>query len=420
MKKQLVWFVLLLGLVLAGCNDENEVLYVTDDEFLIKNGIEDVVRVFQVDRVEKETMVIYYGNRKGKDWFALFDAKSGILLEEWYGKDREYVKPEYDAPSAMMYRLFSKLKSGDYVYEYHFYQEGSDGSDDISQLVRLRDNQKVEYGFEFDGNIRPYKALTENRFLASRGEYKSVIVDFEGNICVEDARTEDRGELEQPWYTGFQGDKVWIGYYDEEENFQEVVSSEKFERNRKVHIGYGEYEEFYIDHISITEVLETDRGYAFCSNYGDADITDVFFINEDKLVFVPSLQIDYYNSVLRNWYDGSILVEGRLVLSVDGEIIMEYQSSMQKDDEPLSYDEVIRQRYVGNGFARYNCLKNEIVWSVYIDKLDGVKSDAKVTMTLLEKNGEEWSYQCEIVNRDGSKSCFKFELNVETGKITYL
>ena len=103
MKKQLVWFVLLLGLVLAGCNDENEVLYVTDDEFLIKNGIEDVVRVFHEDRVEKETTVMYYGNRKGKDWFALFDEKSGILLEEWYGKDREYVRSEFDISMESMF-----------------------------------------------------------------------------------------------------------------------------------------------------------------------------------------------------------------------------------------------------------------------------------------------------------------------------
>lgn len=38
----------------------------------------------------------------------------------------------------------------------------------------------------------------------------------------------------------------------------------------------------------------------------------------------------------------------------------------------------------------------------------------------LEKNVEEWPLQYEIVNRDSGKSCFKFELNVETGKITYL
>lgn len=419
MKKQLVWFVLLLGLVLAGCNDENEVLYVTDDEFLIKNGIEDVVRVFHEDRVEKETTVMYYGNRKGKDWFALFDEKSGILLEEWYGKDREYVRSEFDISMESMFRFCSKLKSGDYVYEYHFYQEGSDGSDDISQLVRLRDNQKVEYGFEFDGNIRPYKALMENRFFASRGEYKSVIVDFEGNICVEDVRQVNNEKLEHSWYTGFQGDKVWIGYYDGEENFQEVVSSEKFERNRKVHVGYGEYKEFYIDHISITEVLETDRGYAFCSNYGDADITDVFFINEDKLVFVPSLQINYYNSVLRNWYDGSILVGRQFALSLDGKILREFSQYYPNDEaKPVSYDEAIC--CYDRSICRYNYLKGESVWYVNIDKLSNIESDAKVTMTLLEKNGEEWSYQCEIVNRDGSKSCFKFELNVETGKITYL
>lgn len=411
---------LLLGLVFAGCSDENDVFYETNDEFLKKNGIEDVVKVFHKDNVENETSVMYYGNRKGKDWFALFDAKSGILLEEWYGKDREYVRPEFDGLESTGQQLFTKLKSGGYVYVYHFCP------DEIRQLVRLRDNQKVEYGVELDDNIYLHEALTENRIYGVKNpEYEYVIFDFEGNVLVRDASKTIDEEGSEYLFTGFKEDKVWIGYYDEEGNFQEVVSSEKFERNRKVHIGYGEYKEFYIKTIDVSSMLETDRGYAFLSHYGNTDynkhLTDVFFINGDKLVFVPSLQIDYNsdNSYLRNWYAGSVLAGRKFVLSLDGEIIKEYQSAIQEDDEPLSYDEVIRRWWI-NGFERYNCMKNEIVWSVKIDKLESVESDAKVTMTLLAKNEELWSYQCEIVNRDGSKSHFKFELNVETGKITYL
>lgn len=41
-------------------------------------------------------------------------------------------------------------------------------------------------------------------------------------------------------------------------------------------------------------------------------------------------------------------------------------------------------------------------------------------MTLLEKKGQIWSYRYNIVNEDGSKSEFKFNLNVETGEVTYL
>lgn len=417
MKKQLVWFMLLLGLVLAGCSDENDVFYETNDEFLKKNGIEDVVKVFHKDNVENETSVMYYGNRKGKDWFALFDAKSGILLEEWYGKDREYVRPEFDISTVSMFRLCSKLKSGGYAYVYYFYP------DEIKQLVRLRDNQKVEYGVELDDDISLHEALTENRIYGLKNpEYEYVIFDFEGNVLVRDASKTIDEEGQEYLFTGFKDDKVWIGYYDEEGDFHEVVSSEKFERNRKVHMGYGEYEEFYIKTIGCSDLLKTERGYAFLSfYYGNTDykkrLTDVFFINGDKLVFVPLSQI-YYNSYLRNWYAGSVLAGGRFVMSLDGEILKEFVTTVSKDDEPVSYDEAIRCN--DRSIYRYNYLKGESVWSVNIDKLDEIESDAKVTMTLLAKNEELWSYQCEIVNRDGSKSHFKFELNVETGKITYL
>lgn len=74
----------------------------------------------------------------------------------------------------------------------------------------------------------------------------------------------------------------------------------------------------------------------------------------------------------------------------------------------------------GNKFLRYDCVENREVWNTEIDKPENVQSHARITTTLLEKKGQIWSYRYNIVNEDVSKSEFKFNLNVETGEVTYL
>ncbi len=184
--KKLVSAFMLLGMswFMTGCGEKEESIlpetYVTYDDLLNKNNIEDVVEVFQRtnlwnDGFIDDSKIMYYGNRKGKDWFALFDKQSETLLGEWYGKERAYVRPEgsfYDGEG-----YFEQLKNGKYIGSYYF------EPDSIGELVRLSDNQKVEYGFEWSSPDNYFSALTEDRILydeiPGRG---GVVRDFTGNI----------------------------------------------------------------------------------------------------------------------------------------------------------------------------------------------------------------------------------------------
>lgn len=77
MNRSTILVMLLCLFTLVGCKDnETAIVYETNDDLLNRNNITDVVMVFQ--RIEQEGETLYYGNRKGKDWFALL-----IILEHY-------------------------------------------------------------------------------------------------------------------------------------------------------------------------------------------------------------------------------------------------------------------------------------------------------------------------------------------------
>ena len=66
---------------------------------------------------------------------------------------------------------------------------------------------------------------------------------------------------------------------------------------------------------------------------------------------------------------------------------------------------------------RKNYQSGETVWITEIPQLKDAQSDARITDTLLEKDGTIWKYHFEVVNKDGSRYDFYLNLNVETGEI---
>lgn len=406
MNKWLLGVAMWLVFLCSGCGDD-EITYYTSDLFA-KNNITDVVRVFQSGQVEEGASEIYYGIRKGKDWFALFDKKSGLLKEEWYGKERFYDNKKEPLISGTQLDFFKKLKNGEYVHIYGF--------DGVRQIVYLLPDQKVKYGWTLEEDTWLLEVVEGKGFLGIKeGNTGLVVYDFEGDICVNNASREMIDGC--VWCVGFQEDKVWVGFCDEKGNFREVIGDENFERKRKVHLGYGEYKDIFIDKISIGGVIKTSFGYVLKPFYDyDYYCSDIFFINNGRLIFIP---LDKgYGRDFREWYDGSFLVDGKYVLSSDGNKLVEFTRDASGDLEPLSCS--IAVECGDRTFCCYDYVKNEQKWYTFIDKLNNVQSDAKITMSLLEKRESVWKYRCDIVNRDGSKSNFKFELNIEDGKMTYL
>lgn len=414
----ILWLVVCL--FLFGCGEDDKVRYETDNELLNRNNITDVVQVFQTANQEEGTLL--YGNRKGKDWFALFNI-SGLLQEEWYGKD---CKNESYYLSDLENSSFRKLQNGNYGFIYYFSPE------EMKQAVYLCDNQKVEYGFELCRSTDVYP-LEEDRFFVRLKRFdmgigldSCWISDFAGNKIVTNVYSTDS------LYTGFQENKVWVGYYDSENNWLEAIGIKPFERNRKEHIGYGEYKEYSIDEIVVNShanYIKTNYGIAFLGTgreYGDTyyvnidDFSDVFIVNNGFVYYYPSLNyssLNNYESGIRNWFEGNILIGKKFVFSPIAELLAEFKIQVEETDEIISLNEGIRFSY--NSLFRINYINGESIWNTGIEKLYSVPSDARITMTIKDKGATLWLYHCDIVNLDGSRSAFEFDLNIETGEISY-
>ncbi len=399
----IVWMV--LSLFLLGCSENDKVVYETENALLNQNNITDVVQVFQ--EVSQEEGTLLYGNRKGKDWFGLFNSSSGMLQEEWYGKDRYYERPEMlSLPSGSFYLSFpfKKLHNENYAFLYYFTPE------EVIQAVYLCENQQVEYGFIKDENMTVISVIEEDRFQGFFDNETPIIYDFEGKIYVDGFSS----NTEYSFYTGFCNDKVWLGYYNDEDNWQEIIGTETFERNRRIHLGYGEYEDFYINNINIRNLTATDWGFVFVSIY--RSFLDVFCINEGMIYDYISLPLKH-DGQIRNWLDENILIDKSIVLSPKAELVAEFTESVDDSDEIISMEEGIRFQY--NSFSRINYAEGTTIWETGVEKLYSVPSDARIIMTVKDKGATLWLYHCDIVNLDGSRSAFEFDLNIETGEISY-
>lgn len=401
MNRSTILVMLLCLFTLVGCKDnETAIVYETNDDLLNRNNITDVVMVFQ--RIEQEGETLYYGNRKGKDWFALFD-NTGTLQEEWYGKDR-YCQHSNDL-TLDRNEPFKVLENGMYAFVYDFRPE------DIRQAVYLCNNQNVEYGFVLDDDMSIRAILDKDRFLINEEVY-----DFAGNILVNDVRYSDG------ICVGFQNDKVWVGFEDKEKGWREVVGAESFERNRTVHLGYDKYEDIYVGTIYVGSSIVTDFGLAFVPRYDISSYSHnsdgVFIINKDKLIFY-SCQMGM-NALLRNWWDGMILAGNKYVISPEGEQLTEFKEGPSDEDIIISLTEGLRINdygYVDGNIELVNYEEGTTVWSTDIPQLEKANWDARVTTTILEKNASIWKINFKVVNRDGSQFSFDISIDIESGEL---
>lgn len=414
-KKELfpLLFISLLALcfMVAGCGKDDGISYVTDNELLNRNNITDVTHLFSWEKHEDE-QDFCYGIRKGKDWFALFD-NTGILWKEWYGKDRgnESFTISYGGTDWL-----KEFGVGEFLYIINY------SIDDCKQLVRLTSNQSVEYGAELD-SMTIARIVTENLFLASPLEKDNYnMYDFEGNIVANDVMFSNMSSYPYEIFIGFKDSKVWISYTDENKNWHEAIGLDPFERNRTVNLGYGEYKNFYVERIYTRRFIMTEWGFA-CIPYYNFDNkilpTDcVFLCNGNEIIYYPC---EKDPAQLRNWYDGTVLIDNEEVVSPNGESLAYFASSVESATEPISLTDGINFCVPGYRevyrFNRKNYQSGETVWITEIPQLKDAQSDARITDTLLEKDGTIWKYHFEVVNKDGSRYDFYLNLNVETGEI---
>lgn len=124
-----------------------------------------------------------------------------------------------------------------------------------------------------------------------------------------------------------------------------------------------------------------------------------------------------------------------LVISQEGEKVTEFEENGLDDDfmletlcsRPSSYSSIIKVTRARNwadytvvSIDNYDLVKQENIWSVNIDALGSSSVNDRFTTEILEQNKNSWIMEATVTSFDGKSKKAKFELNIETGEITYL
>lgn len=222
-----------------------------------------------------------------------------------------------------------------------------------------------------------------------------------------------------------------LGYIDKDGYLHEYTSKETFERDLKIHLGYGEYKNIRVSYIDYVDLKKTEWGYVLLPVYHTTNGTDesyyadVFIINEAELITIPlNRDNNIHNSTIQDWYDGSILINSKYVLSPKGEILYEGDFP-NKEDINISINIISYTDWIGINSSNwiYKCNYKKNIWSSHIASLNKYfngTNNPKLTFTITNKSNNLWTYCCDILNYDGSKAQEIFKINIETGEITYL
>lgn len=433
-------YLFILGSLFSSCEESNSVDYESDD-ILKKNNITDVVEIFQQKRlVADNTMYLYTGVRNQHDWFALFDTESGLLIREWYGQKRNYIKPKDPIYSFIYPFFFDKENENEFYFIYEYF---SDTYDKEVQLVAIKNNS-VEYGTKFQTEADTINAIEadtvkylskQNRFWIEKSGHSSII-DFDGNIVVHSLSPGYEYDNKK-WYLGFKNDLGYLAIQDND-TLHEYIFNEGIEWNRVKYLGYGKYENYKIESFySIGMLARTNIGYIIIPTYNTDSkkstiVEDVFILGNNTHKFIRLDNCDYFlneeNKVdkVLPWFNGSILLYKKYVISPNLEIIAEgsyskYGNFTSDSYVPVSYSDwvVIDMSGTRGHMERYNN-KEELLWSLSLDLLDKYRDDVhdpQYTLKLEHKNSNLYTFTCDILTYDGNRYKETFTVNVDTGEL---
>lgn len=412
--------VLCLCFFFTGCDKEDEIVYYTDD-LLAKNGINDVEVLFSNETI-KDHSVWYYGLRKGKEWFALFDKSANSLTKEWYGKEISIKDLDYLASTYWSCPEPGKIGNDEYLL-WCIPCAGRIKTNVVKlQLTHLQADGSVKYGKALtDDKDWPYFFLKGKGWLATSqsGNDRCIYDSSFEKIIVEDVAINEWDSLQM--FTGFYNDRLWLGFVKDQSILtNEYLAEKPFERKRKVHLGYGQYKEYTIKNVYMSVNLSIKGGYAFIPSYLTTDNEyigqDVILLNDEKIIYCP-LDDGSTTFSLRAWYKESILVNDKYVISPQGEKLYEgdFFSMYYDYNIPTSYSSWMKMNQYGIYMYKVGA---DCVWYTLFDA--PIASNAKITYSLLKQEGNIWTFRCDIVNYDGSKEQMTFNVNIETGELIFL
>ena len=288
---------------------------------------------------------------------------------------------------------------------------GKDDKDE-QEVISIIDNGNLsEYKGYIDNNLYDIECLAHNMAV---GDKNIKTVTFSGL------------KNNHLYLRSVQFDTLYRNDYSKWKTVIEWEDTEITAKEQKMHLGYGNYETFfiekvypyavYIDNVNFSSMLRLN---------GDSRIIKslLIFKNADS---IKKRLIDDYSLNAVTWYHGSILTRSSqsyttnfCCYSAKGDTIYTSTPNSFPDANaiPISYEESISVNNYDLTIAKYNWKEGKQVWSVKVASPYNEPSNSKYTLTLLDKSTNIWKYKVDIVYYDGTKKDFMFTVNVNDGKV---
>ena len=230
--------------------------------------------------------------------------------------------------------------------------------------------------------------------------------------------------VKQANFIGLKNKQLWVSSFNAEDKSKiiEWTDNKEFDRIRRVYKGYGEYEEFTIQGISLFQIIPIDNNFAASLTYSNNGkvISALLFKkgNETKEVLTRNLGIS-------TGYDNSI-INDKCCYSLSGDTICVAEKGFGYSNvgtlytsEFISHEEAIYTHRDNKGFfvGRRNFKLGEDLWHIQVPQLNDEPADAKIEVSVEDNSKRVWKYNVNIIHYDGTKKNVTFEVDIDNGTI---
>lgn len=237
-----------------------------------------------------------------------------------------------------------------------------------------------------------------------------------------------QGDISAVMFSGIRKGKLWFGKFDKEtrEQVYEWNDTEYLPQNRDKCLPDGTTKNIPIKYALIGGPLTTiGDSYVFIVYSGSnliystpytTDFYDLYFLKGDQIIKHQGITEVY--TQIRPWATGTIITEGYpwCCFSLTGEKLYSFHEGVSAGT-PINIEECINATLAG--LKRVNLKTGEIKW------LTGkIYEDIPLTAQSLMyrdkiKDDVTWTYALMILDGLNIKETRTFDINIETGKITY-
>lgn len=432
MKHITSFFLLFFTFLLFSCNSEENISYITDNDYLNQNNIQDVVHIYCTTCVSDSTCysttdeVLIHGVRNDKFWFAVFKEDTKKLVNEWFCTMPESI---YDYGFHYKYATATaptwKLNNGCYVFNY---------VSEESTFYFLGEKNQAKQIYKTDDDIFLLFANEVVIALYNRN-LKYTILNIDGDVLIDSAD----GDFRNPTQVQENEDVLFSKLHDDSltifalrlknQHTTYATFKDKFNRNVQIDHGWGEIENSYITRIVVRQKHLFDNGglcVVGCQLKHEFDyFVNMYIFNEKGIKVKSKVSDDEVNSenLFLNWYNESVLVLGKYVIDTNCQQLFEFADKLNLNYvgliTPISYTNAIR--LISSTIYCSDKVNDKLIWKRTIDKLEGfVNEKTRYEYKLLLEEEEFLKFHIKAVNYDGSKLEFDFLVDKSTGEITYL